>query len=381
MPLIQATVSCPVARTFRVEQTAGIFDLQLQKSSEARFAVEVPGADEDWTIGSIVGPSGSGKSTIARKAFGEALYAPGENWPSDKAVVDAFPNDLSIKQVTGMLSSVGFSSPPAWLRPYHVLSNGEKFRCDLARALLTGGSLVAVDEFTSVVDRTVAQVGSAAVAKAIRAGRASVGGGQKKFVAVTCHYDVVEWLQPDWVVDMATQSLARGALCPRPPIKLEIFRCHSSAWRLFARHHYLTAALNPSAVCFMASVAGQPVAFDAWLPFFGRLSHGKARRGHRTVCLPDYQGVGIGGALFTHSASLWKALGYRAFSCTAHPAEIAARARRPDLWRCTSLPTIHARGKHGIDKTRAVGRNTASFEYVGPALEAKTARMILGGGL
>ena len=22
---------------------------------------------------------------------------------------------------------------------------------------------------------------------------------QKKFIAVTCHYDVVDWLEPDWV--------------------------------------------------------------------------------------------------------------------------------------------------------------------------------------
>ena len=72
-----------------------------------------------------------------------------------------------------------------------MLSGGEQFRCDLVRALLKPGDLVAFDEFTSVVDRTVAKIGSAAVAKSIRKGR--IG---KKFVAVTCHYDVLDWLEP-----------------------------------------------------------------------------------------------------------------------------------------------------------------------------------------
>jgi hypothetical protein len=60
---------------------------------------------------------------------------------------------------------------------------------------------VAFDEFTSVVDRNVARIGSAAVAKAIRAGQI-----RRRFVAVTCHYDVLEWLEPDWMIDMATRE-------------------------------------------------------------------------------------------------------------------------------------------------------------------------------
>ena len=64
--------------------------------------------------------------------------------------------------------------------------------------------LIAFDEFTSVVDRNVARIGSAAVAKAIRGGTIGC-----RFVAVTCHYDVTEWLAPDWVIDMATATFTR----------------------------------------------------------------------------------------------------------------------------------------------------------------------------
>src|SRR5204863_2808518 len=101
-----------------------------------------------------------------------------------RSVLDGFPVDVPIKELIELLSSVGFSSPPAWLRPYHVLSTGQQFRVTLAWLLAAAPSdrLVVCDEYTSVVDRTVAQIGSAAVAKTVRRR------GQR-FVAVTCHED------------------------------------------------------------------------------------------------------------------------------------------------------------------------------------------------
>ena len=57
----------------------------------------------------VCGPSGSGKSTIARHAFGQRLYAPGA-WEPGQAIVDGF-GDAPIKQITGLLTAVGFSSP------------------------------------------------------------------------------------------------------------------------------------------------------------------------------------------------------------------------------------------------------------------------------
>lgn len=96
-------------------------------------------------------------------------------------------------EIEKMFYAVGFGSVPSWLKPFDVLSNGEKMRVELARAMLQG-DFVVFDEFTSVVDRQIAQTASMAINKAVhRTG--------KKFVAVTCHYDVLEWLQPDWVFD------------------------------------------------------------------------------------------------------------------------------------------------------------------------------------
>src|SRR5690606_16358303 len=112
----------------------------------------------------------------------------------------------------------GFSSPPAWLRPFHVLSNGEQFRVTMARALAESVGLVVVDEFTSVVDRTVAQIGSAAIAKAVRR-----RGG--RFIAVACHYDIADWLEPDWIYEPHTARFARDRL-RRPDIEIAVRRVH-----------------------------------------------------------------------------------------------------------------------------------------------------------
>ena len=165
------SLSCPVHDSFRVQQLAGMFDVPIAERLTESFDVELPSDDEDWSIGLIVGPSGSGKSSIARQAFADALYT-GSNWPADRAVIDGF-GELPVRKATELLTAVGLSSPPSWIKPYHVLSNGERFRCDLAKSLAIGyqssdTSLVAFDEFTSVVDRNVAKVCSAAVARSIR---------------------------------------------------------------------------------------------------------------------------------------------------------------------------------------------------------------------
>jgi ABC-type transport system involved in cytochrome bd biosynthesis fused ATPase/permease subunit len=139
----------------------------------------------------IVGASGTGKSTIAKELFNEELINGFEY--KAKSVIDDMPKSAKIDDITKMFYSVGFGSVPSWLKPYAVLSNGEKMRVDLARALLEK-DFVCFDEFTSVVDRQVAQTACIAINKAIKK-------TDKKFVAVSCHYDILDWLQPDWVFD------------------------------------------------------------------------------------------------------------------------------------------------------------------------------------
>ena len=94
MPSISTFVECDVPNSFRVQQIAGMFDIPWKARARESFTAELPGLDEDWTIGAIVGPSGSGKTTLARHAYGDAVWRPGQ-WPEDRAVIDGF-GDLPI---------------------------------------------------------------------------------------------------------------------------------------------------------------------------------------------------------------------------------------------------------------------------------------------
>jgi hypothetical protein len=199
----------------------------------------------------------------------------------------------------------------------------------------------------------VARIGSAAVARTVRA-------SGKKFVAVTCHYDVVDWLDPDWTYDPAADQFSWRSLQGRPRLALEICRVHHSAWRLFKHHHYLSNDLNPSAQCFAAFVEDQPAAFAAVIS--GPDSAGGHFREHRIVCLPDYQGVGVGNALSEFVAGLY-ATRKRYFSRTSHPGMIRHRMNSRN-WICISPPGFAARhARSSFAKTGSARRLAASFRF------------------
>lgn len=185
-----------VDKTFRVSKIMADFDVDPKHSNEHfEGDFDLP---EKWNVGIIVGKSGTGKTTIAKDMFGEELISGFEY--KHKSVIDDMPKNKSVEDISKAFYSVGFGSVPSWLKPYSVLSNGEKMRVDIARSILEKDFIV-FDEFTSVVDREVAKVASMAVSKAIRK-------QNKKFIAVTCHYDVIDYLEPDWVFNTDTMTFS-----------------------------------------------------------------------------------------------------------------------------------------------------------------------------
>lgn len=189
MPHFDIVKQSNIRKTFRVARIMGDFDVKPEHCNE-RFVGDID-LPTDWNVGLIVGNSGTGKTTIAENLFSKNLYKGG--CFEKESVIDDMPQSASVDEIEQAFYAVGFGSVPSWLKPYSVLSNGEKMRVDLANALLQN-ELVVFDEFTSVVDRNVARVCCVAVEKAVRR-------NGKQFVAVTCHRDIIEWLQPDWIFD------------------------------------------------------------------------------------------------------------------------------------------------------------------------------------
>lgn len=377
-------VSTSLNRTFRVQQLEAMFDVPPQEKLSLQWDVDLPLEDKHWNVGLICGPSGCGKSTIAKTIFTDH-YHPSLRWAT-ASVIDDFDQALAIDTITNALQSVGFNTVPSWMRPYKVLSTGERFRVDVARRLVELKSPVIVDEFTSVVDRQVAQIGAYAVQKFVRK-------QNKQFVAVSCHADVIDWLMPDWVYKPATSDFDWGRhRQSRPTVSISIGRVAYSAWELFAPFHYLTASLNKSARCFALFCNNSIAAFCGVL----YRPHPKTKNllgVSRLVTLPDWQGLGLAFVLVDAVASYYKAVGFRMHMYPAHPVFINAFRRSP-VWQLVSEPGLFANsskeGQASISNTSALAgkcwfagsqkRPCAVFGYEGAAFpDKKFARALVDG--
>ena len=318
---LQIRHSCADFTSYRAARVKSLFNVE----SGANFSKDLDLAIEgDWNLGVIVGPSGSGK-TSAGSQLGN-FWQPG--WPTDEPIVDVIAPDGDFDYVTGALSSVGLGDVPSWLRPYAVLSNGERYRADLARLVVEApDGITVVDEFSSVVDRQIAQIGAGAFAKAWR----RTG---KQVVLLSCHYDVLDWLEPDWVLDTATGKFAGRGLHRRPRLEVDVWETDWSYWPIFEPHHYLKLPKMVAARCYVGFHDGEPICHLAVSPRFqdcGRF------RGCRMVVLPEWQGAGVGMRFLNEVAgqllagnNRYKRAGRMLFH-TSHPGLIQA-LHRSDKW-------------------------------------------------
>lgn len=314
--------NCDDFNSFRAAKVKSLFN--AESGANFSLSVDLPIEDLDWQIGVIVGPSGSGKTSIGAEIFGgNKFYAP--KWKEDEPIIDGIGETLD--QATSALQSVGLGTVPTWLRPYDVLSNGESFRANMARLLCDKPDEVVVDEFTSVVDRQIARIGSMAFAKAWRRGDKKT----QKAVLITPHYDVLEWIEPCWYYDTAEHKFARGDL-RRPTMQLEIIKTDSSYWRYFKEHHYLDLPPMVGGHYYIGQVNGELVAHVC----VATKAKGKRCecRAARLVVMPEWQGAGIGTRFLDAVADIQKT-GERGARIEGRPMNTLVNTSHPGL--CAAL--------------------------------------------
>jgi GNAT superfamily N-acetyltransferase len=236
-----------------------------------------------------------------------------------------------------------------------------------------------IDEFTSVVDRQIAQVGAYAFSKNWRRAQKDK---PKQCVLLSCHYDIIDWCEPDWVYDIATGKYQGRGLWRRPKIELEIYQTNWRFWHLFQPHHYLKAGPMPASKVYLGVVDGTPVAHVGVAP----KAKGKdvETRGARFVVMPEWQGLGVGLKFRNHVAQLqldgegiMPGRKCTHLSTSSHPGLVRAYRRDPK-WQQITCPlhgqnTQHARNtakRHGVKKTGFEGfgghwRAVQGFRYIG----------------
>lgn len=346
------------------EIISNAFDYEF--SGSITTEIPVPDFPSEFGIGLIVGSSGSGKSTLL-KTFGECEEIA---WDNTKCIASHFG---SSEEATSKFGAVGLNSIPTWLKPYCALSTGERFRADMSRSLHDNA---VIDEFTSVVNRECAISCCCSISKYIRKNNL------KNIVFASCHDDIIEYLEPDWVYNTDKKELSVGrVLRQSESIVLKVSQCSKQIWSMFKQHHYLSAELNTSADCYLVSWRDVPIAFGAVLSMPGYFGDDPRHcvSEHRIVVLPDYQGMGIGNRFSEYLGELYVSQGYRYFCKTANP-RMGEHRQRSNKWRATSSNLRPPRQDitHIKLKPRPMGRHTSeesiknymrrlcySHEYIG----------------
>jgi len=336
------------------------FDIQNREETSVSIPMNLGEAKNfDWNIGVILGGSGSGKTTILKK-MGDVKKV---IFDAEKSLISNF-DWLEPKDAALVLTSMGLSSIPTWLRPFHALSNGEQYRATLAYLVADAkdNEVILVDEYTSVVDRDVAKAMSFALQKYIRR-------ENKRIILASCHYDILEWLLPDW-----TCSPQKGGTLERcdyrrqfrPQIKLQVSRVEAKTWDFFKKHHYLTEEVNKSCKFLLFEWNEKPIG----IVVVATNPSGTVRnsfRLSRTVVLPDYQGIGIGSRISEFICSITKG---RVFTKTVNPA-LGEYRNKSKNWKPTSkhLKTLKGQRKEsGENVWTTKTRPSYCYEYIGESI-------------
>ena len=172
----------------------------------------------------ISGQSGGGKSVLLRELARQMLG-------QGKSVINlddiVFDNTALIDQIgtdtndaVRLLGLAGINDAYLWVRKPSELSDGQRYRFRLAKAMEANADVWVADEFLAVLDRTAAKVIAFSLQKAARRMGATV-------LVATTHSDMVEDLFPDLVV---TKRF-------REKVRVEVFEAarERAAWGVVSR--------------------------------------------------------------------------------------------------------------------------------------------------
>lgn len=204
--VINKRFSCSVARSQRVIEIAEAFGLGLDDTEFVIFdnlEISVP----KGSIVYITGQSGSGKSLLLRDLEAQMSARGLSTMNLDNATLD---NSKTLIEQIGssttdaqrLMTLAGLTDAYLWIRRPSELSDGQRYRFRLAKAIETDADVWIADEFMAVLDRTAAKVIAFSIQRAARA-------QGKTLVVATTHTDMVADLYPSIVVHKAYREKLR----------------------------------------------------------------------------------------------------------------------------------------------------------------------------
>lgn len=186
-----------VERSPRVLEVAEAFGLGLSDKEFVVFEnleLSVP----QGSVVYITGQSGSGKSLLLRELEsqmterGMIVANLDQMELQDKPLIDQIGKSMT--EGLKYLSIAGLNDAYLYIRKPQELSDGQRYRFKLAKAIESGASVWVADEFLAVLDRVAARVISFTLQKAARAQGVTL-------IVATTHTDMVRDLYPSIYIE------------------------------------------------------------------------------------------------------------------------------------------------------------------------------------
>lgn len=194
-----------VQRSPRVLEVAEAFGIGLEDKEFVVFDklnLKVRSGDVVY----ITGQSGGGKSVLLRElaaqmqARGKSVMNLDAVSTKEVSLIDQIGTDTN--DAIRLMGMAGLNDAYLWVRKPSELSDGQRYRFRLAKAMEAGADVWVADEFLAVLDRTAAKVIAFSVQKAARRAGATV-------IVATTHTDMVPDLFPDLVVEKRFREKVR----------------------------------------------------------------------------------------------------------------------------------------------------------------------------
>jgi ABC-type ATPase with predicted acetyltransferase domain len=298
---IKIELSSPVHTNFRCQAAANSLDIDVKKKSIHKLQINNVEIPETWNIGLVYGSSGSGKTTSIKQLFGNNIFD--SILDEEIPIINQLPDNLTYSECASLLNGIGLNSVPCWIRPVKTLSNGQKARAEAVLLMCQDREIVFIDEWTSVVDRTVAKAMSVCLYKYAKK-------HNKKIVLLSCHYDILEWLNPDWMIDCNKQEFQLPKsedffFKRREELKFDIKKIGRRSWKYFSKYHYLNENL-PGGKIYLYGLfhKGDQIGFQCYAGYVP--NNPEILHFNRTVVHPDYNGLGLGIKMINETSRLLK---------------------------------------------------------------------------
>ena len=192
-------------RSPRVLDVAEAFGIGLEEKDFVVFDKETYTINKGDVV-YITGQSGGGKSVLLRELArqmaerGQSVINLDNIVFEDCALVDQIGKNTD--DGLRLLGMAGINDAHLWVRKPSELSDGQRYRLRLAKAMETGAEVWVADEFLAVLDRTSAKVIAFSLQNQARRAGATV-------IVATTHTDMRPDLFPSLVVDKRFREKVR----------------------------------------------------------------------------------------------------------------------------------------------------------------------------